>query len=92
MTTSIDVEATLVTGSEPGAWTYAIVHGSAAVFGTRGPVRTAGTIDEEPVEVTLLPMGDGAHMLPVRAAVRSRLGKQAGDLVRARLSVGGDQR
>ncbi len=37
MTTSIDVEATLVTGSEPGAWTYAIVHGSAAVFGTPGP-------------------------------------------------------
>lgn len=34
----------------------------------------------------------GRQLLPVRAAVRSRLGKQAGDLVRARLSVGGDQR
>lgn len=43
-----------------------------------------------PVVVTLLPMGDGTHMLPVKAAVRSRLGKQAGDLVRAHLQMGGE--
>jgi hypothetical protein len=85
MNASIDFDATLITGSEPGAWTYAIVPDSAEVFGTRRPVKVSGTIDAEPVVVTLLPMGDGTHMLPLRAAVRTRLGKQAGDLVRAHL-------
>ena len=82
---SIDFDATLISGTEPGAWTYAIVPNSAEVFGTRKPVKASGTIDGEPVAVTLLPMGDGTHMLPVKAAVRTRLGKQAGDLVRAHL-------
>lgn len=90
MTTSIDFDATLITGTEPGAWTYAIVPGSAEVFGTRKPVKVSGTIDGEPVAATLLPMGDGTHMLPVKAAVRTRLGKRAGDLVRAHLHTGTD--
>lgn len=92
MTAFIDCEATLVTGPDPGAWTYAVVPDAAAAFGTRRPVRTVGTIDDEPVEVTLLPLGDGTHMLPVNAKVRSRLGKQAGDRVRARLQVASGQR
>jgi Domain of unknown function (DUF1905) len=85
MTVSIEFDAPLITGSEPGAWTYAIVPDSAEVFGTRKPLKVHGTVDGEPVAVTLLPMGDGTHMLPLRAAVRTRLGKQAGDLVRAHL-------
>jgi hypothetical protein len=90
MTASIDFDAPLIAGSQPGAWTYAIVPASAEVFGTRGPVEVHGTIDAQPVAVTLLPMGDGTHMLPLRAAVRTRLGKQAGDLVRAHLHSGGE--
>jgi hypothetical protein len=85
--TSIDFDATLIRGAEPGSWTYAIVPNSAEVFSTRKPVKVTGTIDGAPVAVTLLPMGDGTHMLPVNAAVRTRLGKQAGDLVRAHLQL-----
>ena len=89
MTATIELEATLVGSAEPGAWTYAIVPNSAAILGTRKPVRVTGTVDGEQIAATLLPMGDGTHMLPVKAAVRQAIGKQAGDSVRAQLRSGG---
>lgn len=89
MTATTEFEATLVNSGGPGAWTYAIVPSSAEVFGRRGPVKTHGTVDGEPVAVTLLPMGDGTHMLPVRAAVRAAIGKSAGDRVHAHLEAQG---
>lgn len=90
MRRSADFEATLVRNSGPAAWTYAIVPDSAQVFGTRGPVKTRGEIDGKPVTVTLLPMGDGTHMLPVRAALRTLIGKSAGDRVHAHLEAWGE--
>lgn len=89
MTTTTHFEAMLVSNGGPGAWTSAIVPDSAMVVGTRGPVKTRGVVDGEPVAVTLLPMGDGTHMLPVRASVRARIGKSAGDRVHAHLEVAG---
>jgi Domain of unknown function (DUF1905) len=32
-------------------------------------------------------MGDGTHMLPVKAAVRKAIGKEAGDTVTVRLEA-----
>jgi hypothetical protein len=32
-----------------------------------------------------MPLGDGTHMLPVKAAVRKAIGKAAGDTVLVRL-------
>ena len=49
--------------------------GSGELFGTRRPVKVAGTIDDIPFEATLLPMGDGDHMVPIKAALRTKLGK-----------------
>ena len=89
MAVTTEFEATLVSNGSPGAWTYAIVPDSAEVFGTRGPVKAHGTVDGKEVAVTLLPMGDGTHMLPVRAAVRTRIGKAAGDRVHAHLEAQG---
>lgn len=85
---SVEFDTTLVSTDDKGAWTYAVVPDSAAAFGTRRPVRARGRIDDQPVEVTLLPLGDGTHMLPVKASLRALLGKSAGDRVHAHLEAG----
>lgn len=85
-TAELDLEARLVTNDGDGAWTYAVAPDSSATFGTRRPVKVEGTIDGHPIRVTLLPMGDGTHMVPVRSQVRTTIGKQAGATVHLALS------
>ena len=50
----------------PGGWTVVVMPGSGEYFGTRKPVKVGGTIDGHPFEATLLPMGDGTHLVPLR--------------------------
>ena len=65
----------------PGGWTVVVMPGSGKFFGTRKPIKVAGTIDGHPFQATLLPLGDGTHMLPIRAALRKMVGKDADDQV-----------
>lgn len=63
-------------------WTVIEVPGSAEVFGTRRPVKVGGTIDGYVFRATLLPTGNGPHMMPINAALRKAIGKdKTGDEV-----------
>ena len=66
--------------------TFLTVPGSAELLGTRKAVKVTGTIDGHPFAATLMPSGDGPHWLPLRAALRTAIGKDAaGDEVRISL-------
>lgn len=69
----------------PGGWTIVVMPGSGDHFGTRKPVKVAGTMDGHAFQATLLPMGDGTHMVPVKAALRKAVGKGDGDQVTVQL-------
>jgi hypothetical protein len=59
--------------------------GSSDFFGTRKPVKVAGTMDGHAFETTMLPMGNGIHLIPVKAALRKAVGEEHGADVTVRL-------
>lgn len=68
-----------------GGWTYVVMPGAAAFFGTRGLVKVRGTIDGHPFRASFMAMGGGTHMLPVKSDIRRIIGKSEGDTVTVHL-------
>lgn len=84
---ALELEAEIVRDAHKGGWTYVLLPGSKDALGTGKAVKVVGTVDETPVEATLMPFGGGTHMLPLKQAVIRALGKTAGERVGVRVEL-----
>ncbi len=68
-------------------WLCVQMPGSAEVFGTGKAVKVEGTVNGHKYAASMLPVGGGTHMMPIRAALRKTLGKGLGDVVEVHLTA-----
>jgi hypothetical protein len=74
-----------ITADGNSGWACVVVPSSGEYFGTKKAVKVGGTVDGHPFQATMLPIGGGNHMLPLRAALRKAVGKDKGEKVAVKL-------
>jgi bifunctional DNA-binding transcriptional regulator/antitoxin component of YhaV-PrlF toxin-antitoxin module len=76
---------------EKTSWTFIEISASQAKKlkpGTKVSFRVRGKLDTHPIkQVALIPMGEGAFILPVNGTMRKALGKKQGDKVKVELEA-----
>lgn len=77
--------ATIIADSNNG-WACVQMPDSATFFGSGKAVKVGGTVDSHDYQATMLPVGGGTHMVPLRAAFRKKLQKGVGDGVTVHLT------
>jgi hypothetical protein len=83
---SIDVRFRApITSDRNSGWACVEMAGSREIFGTGTAVKVAGTVDGHAFEASALPIGGGAHMIPIKAAIRKAIAKDVGDEVAVHL-------
>ena len=84
----LDHEFTAVIGGvgASAGWAVVIMPNSNEFFGTGKAVKVVAEVDGVEVTTAFLPNGDGTHMLPIKAPVRKKIGKGAGDTVTIHLT------
>jgi hypothetical protein len=81
----VRLDAEIVADPNSG-WACVVVPDSKERLGTGKAVRIVGTVDGEEIEATMLPIGGGRHMVPIKAAVRRTIGKGIGDRVHVEIT------
>ena len=76
---------------EKSGWTYIEIGARYAKQlkpDTKVSFRVKGKLDQHPIEkAALLPMGEGAFILPLNALIRKGIGKKAGDKLKVELEL-----
>ena len=68
------------------SWAIITMPNSVEFFGTGRSVRVVATIDGEEVTSAFMPNGEGVHLLPIKAAIRKKIGKGPGDEITIHLT------
>lgn len=84
-TIDVTFTAEVIPDSNSG-WPCVQMPDSAEFFGTGKAVKVAGKVDGHAYEASMLPVGGGVHMMPLRAAFRKTLKKDVGDKVTVELT------
>ena len=81
----VTIDAALTADANSG-WACVVVPNSQRRFGTGKAIKVRGTVDGHELDATMLPIGGGEHMVPIKAAVRKAIGKGLGDSVRLEIT------